>query len=225
MESSDKKTIVSTIPLAKQFFLHSLSLFGLAVSGPIYLTYQFYRLGEVLESPPLDTLLLPIVSIFVISILISLALVRRITFSLTKRIRDQSFAVGYVEDIQGFFFSNFGSNLFLGMTTGLFILGFWVCPWLWVNAGTMDFSYATKRYFSCQTLDFSILAFVAAIGMVYFLWMLFQVKLLEKETNNPILVHHYKKRDSSLLGITILTAVVAYLITQGFYQLFTLGAQ
>jgi hypothetical protein len=226
MESSEQKAIVSTIPLTKQFFLHSLSILGIALIGPILLLYEFYRIDDVLESPTsLEALLLPMVSAFAISILISLVFIRRITFSLTKRIRTQTFELGFVEDRQGFLFSNFGSNLFFGITSGFFGIAFFVCPEFLINSGTEDLSRATKIYFMCQTFEFSILAFVAGAGMVYFLWMFFQARLLEKEVNHPILVHYYKAQDSSLLGLIISGMVVAYIITQAFFHLLTLGVQ
>lgn len=212
------------MPLTTQFLVHSLSLLGIGLIGPISLIYESYRVGEAFEAPPLEELLLPMVSAFAISILIFLVFIRRITFSLTKRIRAQSFELGFVEDPQGFLFSNFGSNLFFGMTTGFLAIEFFVCPGFLMNLGTQDFSQATKIYFRCRTFDFSIIAFVTAAGMVYFLWMFFQVRLLEKEVNHPILVHYYKARDSSLFGLIILGVGVAYIITQAFFQLVTLGA-
>jgi len=223
MEPSDPKETVATSRLTKELFSHSLILLLIALSGPILLIYQFYRLRQIVELPPLGILILPIVSTFAISILASLALVRRVTIPLTKRIRVQFHRLGYVEDNRDSLFSNFGFNLLFGVTIGFSIIGFFLCPEFLLKAATIDIGNATTSFFRCQTWDYSVTAFLAGIGIAYSLWMLFQLRLIEKENNQKILIHHYKTRESPF-RIILIAAVVVYLVVQGFYQLITLGS-
>ena len=222
MELIDQKEVIGTTRLTKNFILFSLTLFVLAAFGPLIMTFQYSRIPEEIELPTLIKLILPILGAFATGVLISLTLVRRVVLPVIHKIKNQFLTLGYVEDNQFALLSNFGFNLFLGVIIVFSTIGDYLCQELSLEDQTRSVSHLSWDFLRCQVWDYSIGAFIAGIGIVGFLWMCFQVRLVEKETKQIVLVHYCKKEPASFLVI-LLAVVMMAIVGYTFFQLVTLG--
>ena len=196
----------------------------LAAFGPLVMMFQYSQFPEEIELPTLPKFILPILGAFAMGALVSLTLVRRFTLPLIQKIKNQFLTLGYVEDNQGPLFSNFGFNLFSGVIFGLATIGDYLCYELSMEDVTISLSYFSWNLLRCQAWNYSISAFIAGIGIVGFLWLFFQVRRVEKETNQIIFVHYYKPVWTAF-WIIPLTVVVVGILGYTFFQIFTLGAR
>lgn len=178
MESIDQKEVVGTARLTRNFILFALTLLVLAAFGPLVMMFQYSRIPEEIELPALGKLILPIFGAFAMGVLASLTLVRRVVLPVIHKIKNQFLTLGYVEDNQCSLFSNFGFNLFLGVIIGFSTIGDYLCQELSLEDATISLSHLSWNLLRCQVWDYSIGAFIAGIGIVGFLWMFFQVRLL-----------------------------------------------
>jgi len=192
MESPDQKEVVGTTRITRDLLLYTLTLIVMASFGPIVLTFQYSRIPEELVLTSLGKLILPIFGTFAMGALVSLTLARRITMPVIQKIQRQFHTLGYVEDNQRSLFSNFGFNLMLGVIIAFSTIGSYLCQEWSLEATTIHVSHSIMNNLRCQVWGDSIGAFIAGIGMVGFLWIFFQVRLVEKETKQIIFVHHYK---------------------------------
>ncbi len=187
MESVDQKEVGGAARLTRNFILFALTLLVLAAFGPLVMMFQYSRIPEEIELPTLGKLILPILGAFAIGALVSLTLVRRVALPVIHKIKKQFLALGYVEDNQRSLFSNVGFNLFLGVIIGFSTIGDYLCQDLLLENATISLSHLSWNLLRCQVWGHSIGAFIAGIGIVGFLWMFFQVRLVEKETKQRIL--------------------------------------
>ena len=204
--------------------LSALFLFMVPLISPMVLALLLPSAGKELELLPLTTSIPPIFVSFSIATLIALAFVSRVNLPLTQRIQKQVFTLGYVEDNQSSLFSSFGFSVVLWVLVASNFIGDYVCQKIAFKDTTIDISHVIPNYLNCQVWNYSAIAFIAGIGLGYFLWVFFQVRLIEKETKQTIFVHHYKTREWSLWTIPI-AAIIIFVIGFAFYQIFTLGAQ
>ena len=222
MESLDQKEVIGTTKLTKNFILFALALLVLAALGPLVMMFQYSRIPKEIELPTLGKLILPILGAFAMGVLVSLTLVRRVLPPVIHKIKNQFLALGYVEDNQFALLSNFGFNLFLGVIIGFSTIGDYLCQELSLGDPTRNIVHASWDLLRCQVWDYSIGAFIAGIGIVGFLWMNFQVKLIEKETKQIIFVQ-YGKTEPVSFWIILLAVVVVAIVGYTFFRLVTLG--
>ena len=194
MDSSDPRELVSTWRVAPVFFLHALTLLGVASIGPLSLAYLMNRLSHTLVFPTFETVILPVWGTFAIAVLATLTIVQKITGPMTKRLRHQFLTLGYVEDYPGFFFKYFGVNLFIWVLIGILFLEEVGCQEWGLQAAESNLAWVPISFYQCSIWAYSVMACIAGIGIVFYLWVLWEVRLMEKETNQLMRVHYYKTR-------------------------------
>ena len=222
MESIDQKEITGTTRLTRIFLLSPPILLLLAAFGPLVMMYQYSRIPEEIEIPTLANFILPIIGAFAMGVLFSLTLVRRVVLPVIQKIKKQFLAFGYVVDNQSSLLSNFGINLFLGVILGFSTIGDFLCHELALGEAGTSLHHFSWNLLRCQAWNYSIGAFLAGMGMVGFLWLFFQVRRVENEIKQIIIVHYYKSVAASF-WLVLMAMVVVGIVGYTFFQLFTLN--